>query len=221
MVEDSPLSNAGDTPPDTQTEWLETIRFVLSAIRGTAVIPVVADFSWTTIWAENGRRQGGRGTSSGTERVATLEPFLSPVWVADIWYSRARSGLFPEGQRQHAVAFVDACKPVPRHVVVQNETFLVRALQFPRALTGADVAMPKSGPTQAASVMTQALLSRPEYHDLRLGVRGLAYVGAATVTYTDGPHVRRATTALNQQILIDDYAHSQIQTTQRLLRRYG
>lgn len=216
-----PLTGGGSLSPEAQSDMLDAIGFVLNAARGATGAPVVADFSWVGSWAEKGRQRKSMGMFGFEEQIASVEQFLTPFWVADISFSRAQGAVFTSGQEQRAVALLDACAPLPQRVAVLGPTPLADALNSQSSLGGTPVAMPRSSPTQASSVMMQGLRGRSEYLNPRIRIRGLAFLATATANYTGGARPRAATACLNDQVLVDGYAATQVQTTQQMLQRYG
>lgn len=215
------LTGGAALPPEGQADLLEAMGFVLSAARGAAAAPVVGDFTWVGSWADAGRQKRSMGMFGVEEQVGQVAQFLNPVWVADVSFSRAQGAVFTSGQEQRAVAVLDACAPTPQRVVVVGSAPLANALGVQGPLGGTPVAMPRSSPAQASAIMMQGLRGRPEYLNPRLRIRGLAFLAAASVTYTGGPQQRSATSCLSGQVPIDDFARTQVQTTQYLMQRYG
>jgi hypothetical protein len=216
-----PLTGGGSLSPESQAELLDAVAFVLSAARGSTGVPVVADFSWVGTWAETSRQKKSLGMFGVEEQIASVDQFLSPFWVADVTFSRAQGTVFTSGQEQRTVALLDACNPSPQRVVVLGDGPLAQALNTQGSLLGAPVAMPRSSPTQASTIMMQGLRGRPDYLNPRLRIRGLAFLASAAATYTGGQTPRIASTCLNGQVPVDDFARTQVQTTQQLLQRYG
>lgn len=216
-----PLTCGGSLPPESQAELLEAVGFVLNAARGAASAPAVGDFSWVGAWAENHRQKKSLGMFGVDEQITSVDQYLAPFWVADVSFSRAQGAVFTSGQEQRAVVVLDACAPAPQRVVVLEGTPLANALNTQRTFVGIPTAMPRSSPTQASAIMMQGLRSRPELLNPRLRIRGLAFLATASATYSAGQKQRTSTTCLNNQVPVDDFARSQVQTTQQMLQRYG
>ena len=215
-----PLTGGGALTFDAQTELLETFAFVLDAARGVASAPLVGDFSWVDRWAEAGRRRKSLGLFGVDERVTGVERFLSPFWVADVFFSRAQGSVFASGKEERAVALLDACAPDPHRLVVLGESPLVRALETHGSPAGTPIAAPRSSPSQASAAMMRGLHGRSEYLNPRLRVRGLAFLPVAAATYAGGQHPRTVTSCLADQVPADRLAREQVQTTQQMLQRY-
>lgn len=216
-----PLTGGGTISAEAQAELLEFVGFALGAARGAVSAPAIGDFSWVNAWAEGARQKKSLGMFGVEEQLAGLEQFLSPFWVADVSFSRAQGAVFTSGQEQRAIALVDACAPSAQRVAVIESATLANALSTQATIAGVPMAMPRSSPTQASTIIAQALRARPEYLNPRLRIRGLAFLSAAVATYTGGARPRTASACLNNQVGIDDFAGTQVQTTQQLLQRYG
>jgi hypothetical protein len=107
-------------------------------------------------------------------------------------------------------------------VVVGGEHgVLAQALASQGSLVGAPVAMPRSNPTQVSAIMMQGLRAKPEYLNPRLRIRGMAFLPVASTTYSSTQGTRVASACLGGSVPVDDYARTQVHTTQQLLNRYG
>jgi hypothetical protein len=223
VMEMDAITGGPNVPPDGQAEILEAVGYALSALRGAAAVPVLGDFAWVAGWSESSRQRKSLGMFGVEEKLAGVEQFLSPFWVADVTFSRAQGAVFTSGQEQRAIVLLDACAPQAQRVVVVGAEHgaLAHALANQGVVAGLPAAMPRSNPTQAAAVMMQGLRGKPEYLNPRLRIRGMAFLPVATATFSSTQGTRVASACLGGSVPVDDYARAQVQTTQQLLNRYG
>lgn len=223
VMEMEAITGGPNIPPDGQAEILEAVGYALAALRGAVAVPILSDFSWVGTWSESSRQRKSLGMFGVEEKLDGVEQFLSPFWIAELTYSRAHGAVFTSGQEQRAIVLLDACAPQAGRVVVvgAEHGVLAQALATQGSLAGAPVAMPRSNPTQVSAIMMHGLRAKPEYLNPRLRIRGMAFLPVASATYSSSQGARVTSACLGGSVPVDDYARTQVQTTQQLLNRYG
>lgn len=209
--------------PEARVDVLEPLMWALQAARGERDVPVVDDFSWVDSWAERSRVRKSLGLFGVEERTQQVEQFLVPVWVVEVFYSKEAGTVFKEGVERWCIALVEACHPTAADVVIveDNRHPLVEALERPRAVAGARVAMPRSTPANALSAVDKALCSRPDILTPRIRVTGLALAPAAVAHYESKKGTRQQAVCLRGLFPVDASLGHSWAAGQQLLARFG
>jgi hypothetical protein len=219
----TPMLTGDGAPPEVVAERLEVATTVLRAARGEAVGPVMSSLEWLQLWADGQRTRKTLGLFGSEEQIASLSPFMAPVWVAEVAFSKVQGSVFASGVESKLVAFVDACLPAAAGVVLVEDLNhpCVQALAFSAPLGTNQVALPFSTPSQVTTIIGQAARSRPGVLNPRVTLRGLSFFASGAAHYTSDKASRTLVRCANGFLPIDVSVVQRAQAMQTLTQRYG
>jgi hypothetical protein len=217
------VSGGGQVDALTQGDLLEGLTFVVRAVHGEVATSVINDYAWVTSFAESGRSRKTMGLFGVEESVLQVDQFLTPVWIADVSYSRATGAVFKAGVEGRGVAIVEACSPAAAKVAFFPDPNLplVQALGYQQTLGTTAVALPRCTAAGVHSIFAQALQGRADITNPQVRVRNMAFLPAAVVHYQSDKGMRQQLGCMGGQIAIDATALQQVTATQQLLQRFG
>lgn len=210
-------------PLEATGELLEVATFAVRAARGEVAIGAIVDDGWVGGWAEGARTKKAFGLFGAEERIARTEPFLLPIWAADVSYSAATGAVFKEGVEAKAFAIVDACSPTPERVRLYQDANhpIPLGLAVPRVIRSSAVALPRSTSAAAQTAITSALRARTDVRNPQVRVRGLGFVSAAVVHFDSSKGTRELVAAVGGGVPVDAGARVRLHAMQQLLQRLG
>lgn len=224
MSDVAPLVSADGAPPDVIAERLEVACTALRASRGEVVVPIIPDYNWLQGWAEAHRARKSLGLFGVEEQIASIQQFMTPVWVAEVAFSRSQGSVFTSGVETRSMAFVDACAPSPSGVAFAEDANhpYVQALAYASPLGTSQTALPLSTPSQVIGVMTQAARARPGVLNPRVTLRGLAFMAGAAAQYQSSKGTTRTlVNCCNGFVPLDDSVLQRVHAAQFIAQRYG
>lgn len=197
-------------------EWVVT---AVRASRGEIAVGVIDDFSWVASWSEQARSRKALGLFGVEEKIAQIEQFLVPAWLAELTLSRSTGAIFKSGAEFRTLALVTACSPSPEKVRVlgQGDDRIVEALTQPRPINAGEFALPNSSPEVAQAIFTRALRARPDMLNASATVKGMVFLPAAVVHYQSKTGTREHPGCLGGQVSIDGNARVQLQQARILI----
>lgn len=209
---------------ELQSEVLELVASSIQVARGGLASRRIDDFSWAESWAEGLRSKKSLGLFGTEERLARLDRFLLPVWVADVLYSRSTGTLLKSGIETRAIAVVDACSPEVGAVtlITQLESEPGLTLESVQLSQGtAVIAAPRSSSHIATSVIEKAVRANPGLLNPKIKLRGIWYFPAAVAHYESKKGLREVATCLNGTVRTMAAAQTQVQVALSIRQQFG
>ncbi|NVB40359.1 hypothetical protein G6O69_21145 [Pseudenhygromyxa sp. WMMC2535] len=209
--------------PQSAADLLESWAGLAAVSRQESPAFALDDFGWVEAWATSHCARKRLGLFGDEESVASITPFLLPMWVASLGYSQHSKSLLGGGVEQRALALLDATARLnpPLTVLGSPPEPLRAALTHPIGVRTATIALPATTQGEALAGFRQAGRRRPDLQNARFELRGLVLVPAAMAVLRSRKGERAITTALADQVSISPQAYQRALAGDQLFRQFS